>query len=93
MEKEATIYERKIESILREIEEIKSSVPEEELSKFEQLKEKFSGLVFSDISTGACEGCGITYSSAEFKELLSKLKAGQSKCPYCGRFIYNKNER
>lgn len=90
IEREMAIYMTKIENTLNDIAKIKSSIPEENLREFERLKAKFGGLVFSDISSGACEGCGITYSSAEFKELLSNLKNGQSKCPYCGRFIYKR---
>ena len=82
--------EEKIKRVEEEIDSIKEGIPEEELRRFEELKEKFNGLVFADISSGACEGCGMTFSPAEFKELLKNLEPGKTKCPYCGRFIYSK---
>ena len=90
VEGEIKLVEKKSCRLKEEIDRIKSLVPEEELKRFEQLKDRFSGLVFADITSGSCEGCGMTYSSAEFKEILRKLQPGRTKCPYCGRFIYIK---
>jgi predicted nucleic acid-binding Zn-ribbon protein len=88
--KEIAFLERKLQRVRKEIERIKERVPSKELEEFERLKRKFNGLVFADVSTGACEGCGMTFSPAEYKELLKSLEPGKSKCPYCGRFIYSK---
>jgi predicted nucleic acid-binding Zn-ribbon protein len=90
LEKKKASLERKIELLEEEIKVFSSFIPSEELEEFKKLKDKFNGLVFADISTGSCEGCGMTYSSAEFKELLSRLEPGKTKCPYCGRFVYKK---
>ncbi|MEO2068447.1 MAG: C4-type zinc ribbon domain-containing protein, partial [Desulfurobacteriaceae bacterium] len=87
---EVEILKRKKEKLLKEIEDLKSSIEPSEIERFEQLKNKFNGLVFSDISSGACEGCGMTYSPAEYRELIKNLTPGKSKCPYCGRFIYSR---
>jgi len=88
----ASLTER-VKEASQEIETLKKELPEREIELYNRLKEKFTGLVFSDISSGSCEGCGITYSSAEFKELLRKLKPGETKCPYCGRYVYLKKKQ
>jgi len=64
IEKEIAFLERKLQKVKEEVERIKGRVPERELEEFERLKRKFNGLVFADVSTGACEGCGMTFSPA-----------------------------
>ncbi|WP_297446384.1 hypothetical protein [Desulfurobacterium sp.] len=66
---------------------IRETLPDDVCREYENLKEKYNGLVFSDISSGVCEGCGMAYSSAEFASLLRELEPGRTRCPYCGRFV------
>ncbi len=85
--------EELLEKLAEQIDNIKGELPEEVVREYEALKERYNGLVFSDISSGACDGCGMHYSSAEYDKLLKELKLGQSRCPYCGRFIFVKVKR
>ena len=93
LQKDILVLEKKKGNVKAEIEKIKKDIPKEEIEKFEEYKNKFNGLVFSDVSSGSCEGCGMSYSSAEYRELLKNLEPGRSKCPYCGGFIYLKNSK
>ena len=84
--------QKEIENLKNKIGKIRKEIPENILKEYYNLREKFKGMVFSDISSGSCEACRITFSSAEFSKLTSRLEIGKSRCPYCGRFIYKKGE-
>ncbi|WP_457568028.1 zinc ribbon domain-containing protein [Desulfurobacterium sp.] len=71
---------------------VREMLPEDVRKEYESLKEKYNGLVLSDISSGSCEGCGMTYSSAEFASILRNLEPGKTRCPYCGRFVITRRE-
>ena len=83
---------KKINELLEKLkQEIKGKNPHY-IEVFDSYKDLYGDLVFSDISDGVCEGCGMKYSAVEFMEILRKLQFGKSRCPYCGRFIYVKPE-
>ena len=88
IEKEIQLLEKKKLKVEEKIAELKELVGSDEIQRFEEYKKKFNGLVFADVSSGSCEGCGIKFSNVEFKELVKNMVPGRTKCPYCGRFVY-----
>ncbi len=91
-ENEASNLRKLLLNVKGEIEKQKAKVPKDLFNLYESLKGKFNGLVFADISSGSCEGCGMTYSINELRNLMENIKLCKTKCPYCGRFIYNKGK-
>ncbi len=81
----------KVVEIEKELSSLREEVDHEILHFYDSYKDRYRGLVFSDVSSGSCEGCGMTFSPAEFRGVIKEIEKGKiAKCPYCGRFLFNK---
>lgn len=87
LEAERARLESEVEHADTERQAAISSIPEEDLSLYQQLRRQRKGLAVSKVSDRYCSACGATLSSTQLHAARSSTQL--TRCDVCGRILYS----